>query len=565
MHVGLVRRVLTIGTVPQPLIKRGRVVEKTPGSGYLERDVRRELTRRDIEAFSLFPSYHGREDPTMRVLRYNGHSQSGLTGQYPIFTNTPGSAFRFDQMTRIGFERYLHAMTGAAIDFINDIEATSGDIDIIHISHLFANAAVGARVNRARVGQGRPTIPVVAHAHGTALKMFDRHVRLRTLAATPDEQVVGDSNLAIGRDLFTFLSQGFSEALGTGDSQALAVLRRMIDPTMVGFLDVLRPSLLGLGGIFAISPQVARKIGTILPKYPSDNIFTVLNGFNQDIFRRQQLDRRAVLGGLHTTPTTGTQPLPPEALNADHVVVFTGKFADWKGLDPLLHGAAQYEAKLARSGKTVVTLIIGSGSEAQVDRYEKMATALGLRHTYFLGMQTHQTIAALNSVADVGIYPSQGEPFGMVAIECLGCGTPVIAGSGGFEAFIDHSVGMLLQDPRNADEIARTVTVALSENWKGAKSTAVRERSSGFTWGSKVDEMLTVYERVIETHRRSRPEPPPTDLSPLHRVRFSPVAVRDLVLGASADRARAATPAEMVHQILSDRSNAEVASQMRRP
>lgn len=119
-------------------------------------------------------------------------------------------------------------------------------------------------------------------------------------------------------------------------------------------------------------------------------------------------------------------------------------------------------------------MIIGSGSQSAREEYVKMAyNDLHLHHTFFLGPQSQQTLADIYTVSDIGVFPSKDEPFGLVFIECMGCGTPVIgAQSGGPLDFVNEDVGMLVKEGTN-DEVSRhvyeAVQRALREDWKTTK------------------------------------------------------------------------------------------------
>eukprot|EP00932_Pfiesteria_piscicida_P005545 SRR837773.15455.p2 GENE.SRR837773.15455~~SRR837773.15455.p2 ORF type:complete len:157 (+),score=64.91 SRR837773.15455:56-472(+) len=103
---------------------------------------------------------------------------------------------------------------------------------------------------------------------------------------------------------------------------------------------------------------------------------------------------------------------------------------------------------------------------------------LGLQNTYFVGAQMQPDLARLCSIADVGVFPSKAEPFGMVFIECMACGTPVIgANSGGPRDFVTPNVGALIPDDelsvpstdKLVNDLFSTVCTALDEDWKAKK------------------------------------------------------------------------------------------------
>jgi glycosyltransferase involved in cell wall biosynthesis len=111
-----------------------------------------------------------------------------------------------------------------------------------------------------------------------------------------------------------------------------------------------------------------------------------------------------------------------------------------------------------------ITLIAGDGDlRAQS---EQLAKQLQLDDIYFLGSQDHQQMAKLFNIADVVAAPSRFEPFGLVALESLACGTPVIASNAeGFRQTINEQVGCLIElDDYKA--LAEKVTKFIRDGFK---------------------------------------------------------------------------------------------------
>ena len=87
-------------------------------------------------------------------------------------------------------------------------------------------------------------------------------------------------------------------------------------------------------------------------------------------------------------------------------------------------------------------------------------------------------LAKLYGAASVGVFPSFEEPMGMVFIECMACGTPVIgANSGGPRDFVKPPVGALVPEcpglwddrARFCADLADTILTAIKEDWKKTK------------------------------------------------------------------------------------------------
>ena len=139
------------------------------------------------------------------------------------------------------------------------------------------------------------------------------------------------------------------------------------------------------------------------------------------------------------------------------------------------------------------TLIVGMGGLR--DQLGEQAEQNGLKHVHFLGHQTQQTVARINNAADIATFPSRVEPFGLVAIEAMACGTPVVTtNQGGFPDFVNDRVGALV-DVDSPDQLAEAIIADIDA--KATKGKAAAEYAAdGFSWKQKVAEFYELYERV---------------------------------------------------------------------
>ena len=125
-----------------------------------------------------------------------------------------------------------------------------------------------------------------------------------------------------------------------------------------------------------------------------------------------------------------------ENANYDNMILFVGKFADFKGIDALLDAAKIYEEDADSKSKKVETIIVGSG--VLDEKLRKQAKRLGLKHTHFVGRKNHNELRDFQNLASVSLIPSRDEPFGLVVIEGTACGHPVIAtNSGGIPGILN--------------------------------------------------------------------------------------------------------------------------------
>lgn len=235
--------------------------------------------------------------------------------------------------------------------------------------------------------------------------------------------------------------------------------------------------------IIAISHQVqADAMETY--KLPIEKIPLIGNGFGTDFFKiLPGVTKAEVLNefGIHG----GDQPL----------VSFVGKFAHFKGIDVLLKAAAIYEEHLG----PVQTVLVGQGE--LWDEMQTLTRRLGLKNVHFLGHQNQDVLARIYNAADVSIVPSRIEPFGLVAVEALACGTPVVAtDAGGLPDFINNEVGGLVpvDDP---ESLAKAIIDEIENKTKKTKGVYANQYAyKNYTWEKQVAKMVDLYEKAIDDH-----------------------------------------------------------------
>lgn len=238
--------------------------------------------------------------------------------------------------------------------------------------------------------------------------------------------------------------------------------------------------------------QLCRRIIAISRDNYQDTIDTIpaaapkmallLNGYNEDVFYREPIDRTALLAS-HGVAYDG-QP----------IMLFAGKLTGFKGIDTLLRAAARYEA----ANPDVITLLAGSGEEEAA--LKALKADLGLQRTHFLGHQQQADLRELYNAADVFAMPSRREPFGLVALEAMACGLPVVAtNQGGLAEFVSDEVGALVP----VDDEAALADAVLAELARNAadpgRSQRIAEKVAAEYAQSKfVVRLEELYRRVLE-------------------------------------------------------------------
>jgi glycosyltransferase involved in cell wall biosynthesis len=141
----------------------------------------------------------------------------------------------------------------------------------------------------------------------------------------------------------------------------------------------------------------------------------------------------------------------------------------------------------------------GAGSDVRLlTSLQAQASELDLQGIHFLGHQAQDNVARIMNVSDLAVVPSRVEPFGLVAIEALACGTPVIAtNQGGLPEFVNEKVGALV-DVDDAQGLAAAVMREIESDSKRVKGPIAADYArKGFSWSTQVSKMIELYETAI--------------------------------------------------------------------
>jgi D-inositol-3-phosphate glycosyltransferase len=152
-------------------------------------------------------------------------------------------------------------------------------------------------------------------------------------------------------------------------------------------------------------------------------------------------------------------------LDGRPLVLYVGRMAPVKGLDTLLEAAA----RLRRRARDVRLLIVGGETDEPLDGHEaslrRHRARLGLDDTVeFVGAQTQERLRTYYVAADVTVLPSYYESFGMVALEAMACGSPVIASRvGGLTTTVRDGVTGFLVPEGDAAALAERIAGVIAD------------------------------------------------------------------------------------------------------
>jgi glycosyltransferase involved in cell wall biosynthesis len=177
---------------------------------------------------------------------------------------------------------------------------------------------------------------------------------------------------------------------------------------------------------------------------PPDKLAVLPNGVKRSVFRR-----------------TAQAPAVREkfAGPGEKLVLYVGRLVQEKGARVLLEAVP----KLLHFAPGTKVVIAGTGPLA--GELSARAAGLGVAgQVAFPGFVDDATRDALLTTADVAVYPSTYEPFGIVALEAMAAGTPVVVSdTGGLSEIVVHGVNGLKAYPGDADSLANNLLTLLHD------------------------------------------------------------------------------------------------------
>ncbi len=189
------------------------------------------------------------------------------------------------------------------------------------------------------------------------------------------------------------------------------------------------------------------------------------------------------------------------------VLLWVGRLEKLKGVDILVDAVAQLDER------DVTLLIVGGdeGAEDLKDDLRNQAKAAGINaNVRFEGPVPHATLPAYYNAADVCVVPSYYESFGLVAVEAMACGTPVVASRvGGLVSTVTDGVTGYLIPWRCPEPFAEKLEVLLNNPELAANfGKAARRSVERFRWRNVALQIAGVYDeaRARYTPRASRNE-----------------------------------------------------------
>ena len=213
---------------------------------------------------------------------------------------------------------------------------------------------------------------------------------------------------------------------------------------------------------------------------PYDKINVIPNGVNLQLFSNVNIDydfRRQY------------------AMDNEKIILYVGRLVYEKGIQNLIAAMPKildryHDSKL---------IICGRGG--MIDELMEQVKYLGIDNkVYFAGYCDSKKMQKMYKCADVAVFPSTYEPFGIVAIESMLSGTPTIVSDvGGLNEIVEHGVTGMKSYAGNANSIADSVLALLFDPKLCANisQNAIKKVKENYNWAKITDNTYYVYRLAI--------------------------------------------------------------------
>ncbi|MDW8069323.1 MAG: glycosyltransferase [Anaerolineae bacterium] len=205
------------------------------------------------------------------------------------------------------------------------------------------------------------------------------------------------------------------------------------------------------------------------------------------------------------------RPIPPaqakEQLALDPTcrsILFVGRIEPLKGIDTLLQAIARIARRHPELVCGMCVPIIGGNPYSVEDndemtRLQELREELGIEDVVtFLGAQDQDLLPYYYSAAEMVVMPSDYESFGMVALEAMACGTPVIASDvGGLAYLVRHGQTGYRVPARDAQALAaKIVRLLTNEELRRRMGQRAARWAQAFAWPRIADRIEAVYREI---------------------------------------------------------------------
>jgi len=195
------------------------------------------------------------------------------------------------------------------------------------------------------------------------------------------------------------------------------------------------------------------------------------------------------------------------------VLLFVGRIEPLKGLDVLIEAISIMRHKDVLKENPFCLTIIGGEDEDSTDddniemsRIKELSEKYGLMDLVtFLGKKSQDSLPYYYSAAEAVVVPSQYESFGMVALEAMACGTPVVASQiGGLPYIVQDGITGFTVPVDDPHELAsRLISLIQDPALRDRMGKQAVQVAQDYAWDKIASKLLVVYEDMLRVSSRN--------------------------------------------------------------
>ncbi len=239
--------------------------------------------------------------------------------------------------------------------------------------------------------------------------------------------------------------------------------------------------------VICCSHFMAAEVATYF-SLPVDKIDVIPNGVRADRFARWDGVDLSLFRNMYALPS-------------EQIVFYVGRIVQEKGLHVLLEAVPLVLAEHP-SAKFVIA---GTGYSLEALRARAWELGAGEK-VIFTGFIPDDDRDRLFRVCSCAVFPSLYEPFGIVALEAMAAGAPVVVSmAGGLQEIVKHAETGITVYPDNPESLAWGINHTLARpDWAAQRAqNAYRVVLDEYNWNRIAEQTIRVYRRVIEEHSKA--------------------------------------------------------------
>lgn len=216
----------------------------------------------------------------------------------------------------------------------------------------------------------------------------------------------------------------------------------------------------------------------------SERIGVVPCGVNLDLFK----------------PVNREEAKKELGFSEERVILFAGRIDPLKGISQLIKAVPHLKD---REGLRLIIVGGGEDSQEETQKLRELSSELGINDMVtFVGPVNQDRMPCYYNASDVCVIPSYYESFGLVALESLACGTPVVANNvGDLKNIVRQGETGYVVDDNEPYTLTEKIDLILNRTPDGRLSPLeIRESVSDFSWSNIADSLASQFHQVLDNY-----------------------------------------------------------------